>query len=101
MRSCILGHATKASLRTKPLVQTKTRQNIAWRKVSPEDVIDHWLVCMQTLEVLHILDEVGSLCTTHWRQQYAGGGWSVAKGGVPHALPQLNIPAARKFADET
>ena len=61
---------------------------------SPENVINHWLICCVLLEELNLLDDISSLGTTNWWEHYAWSWWPVAICSMAHLLPQLHISAA-------
>ena len=54
---------------------------------SPENMINHWPICIVMLEALNVPEEISSLDTADWRQNYAWGWRPVTKGSMPHLLP--------------
>lgn len=54
---------------------------------SPENVINHWPICVVMLEVLNVPNKVSSLGTANRWQEYAWGRRPVPKGSMPHLLP--------------
>lgn len=58
---------------------------------SPKNVIDYWLLCFVMLEKLNVPNDISSLGTANWWEQYAWSGWPVAMCSMTHLLPQLYI----------
>ena len=71
------------------------------RNQSPEDVVNHWLVCVGELNALDTLDELSSLSSANWWQHNAWCWRPVSKGVMAHLLPQLYIPRESRTSLES